>query len=186
MVAGGASAHNGEKSSEPANGAVLAVAPAKISFFFKQAVGQDSLTVLLIDLTGARIPLRILRTAQFEAVAELPPLGNGVYAVRWKLISSDGHPVTNKVTFTVSLTGGAPTTNPGIAVSTRPSTGGIPLVVSKSAPNAAALRTIDVLPETAGPFGPLPEKALAAARVPAVSALGALETFDSDLLGMPN
>ena len=98
-------AHNREKSSDPANGSVLSVAPKQITFYFKQAVGQDSLTVLLIDPTGARIPLRILRAAQLEAVAEIPPIQDGVYSARWKLISSDGHPVTNKVTFTVDSQG---------------------------------------------------------------------------------
>jgi copper resistance protein C len=100
-----ASAHNREKTSEPANGSKLRVAPKQITFYFKQAVGEDSLTVLLIDPTGSRIPLRILRAAQLEAVAEIPPLLDGVYSVRWKLISSDGHPVTNKVTFTVDSQG---------------------------------------------------------------------------------
>ncbi len=100
-----ASAHNREKTSDPANGSVLTVAPKQITFYFKQAVGQDSLTVLLIDPTGARIPLRILRAAQLEAVAEIPPIQDGVYSARWKLISSDGHPVTNKVTFTVDSQG---------------------------------------------------------------------------------
>lgn len=113
MLALPSSAHNGERTSDPEDGATLSVAPKTITFWFKQAVGQDRLTLLLIDPTGSRKPLTILKTEEFQAVAALPPLTNGVYSVRWKLLSSDGHPVTNKVSFTVAVKTqdiGAPTT----------------------------------------------------------------------------
>jgi putative copper export protein/methionine-rich copper-binding protein CopC len=141
-----ASAHNREKTSDPANGSVLSVAPKQITFYFKQAVGEDSLTVLLIDPTGSRIPLRILRAAQLEAVAEIPPIQDGVYSARWKLISSDGHPVTNKVTFTVDSQGalGAASSPETQLGSTVPTSSVLPNTVLPNTVVPTSLPTVNV------------------------------------------
>jgi copper transport protein len=97
-----ASAHNRDRTSEPENGEVLRIAPKQVTFWFKAKVGQDSATVFLIEPSGTRTPLTILKAGQLELVAALPLMPDGVYSVRWKLISSDGHPVTNKISFTVA------------------------------------------------------------------------------------
>lgn len=134
-----AGAHNRERSSDPADGAVLAVAPTRISFWFKQNVGQDSLTVILIEPSGTRTPLKILRAAKLEAVAELPELPDGTYSVRWKLISSDGHPVTNKVSFTVASGTSAP-------VSPTPTTGVVAPATAPTIPSVFASVPATVTP----------------------------------------
>ncbi len=104
------SAHNREKTSNPAQGDVLSVSPKTISFFFKSPVGSDSVTAFLIEPSGSRKPLNILSAGDLEVIVGLPPLADGVYSVRWKLISTDGHPVSNKVTFTVATGLPAPST----------------------------------------------------------------------------
>jgi copper transport protein len=116
-----ASAHNREKTSDPAEGEVLTLAPTKITFWFKTAVGEDSITALLIEPSGTRSPLTILSAGDSEVVVALPPLPDGVYSVRWKLISTDGHPVTNKVTFTVATGVAATTTTSVIGDTIQPS-----------------------------------------------------------------
>jgi putative copper export protein/methionine-rich copper-binding protein CopC len=116
-----ASAHNREKTSDPAEGEVLTVAPTKITFWFKTAVGEDSITALLIEPSGTRSPLTILSAGDSQVVVALPPLPDGVYSVRWKLISTDGHPVTNKVTFTVAAGVAATTTTSVVGDTIQPS-----------------------------------------------------------------
>lgn len=109
-----AAAHNREKLSDPEDGVTLQKAPTQVTFRFKQPVDRDSLTMILIEPTGTRTPLKILRAQGDEAVGELPPLAEGTYNVRWKLISSDGHAVTNRITFTVAPAqpGSVPPTGP--------------------------------------------------------------------------
>jgi copper resistance protein C len=197
-------AHNREKTSDPANGSVLSVAPKQITFYFKQAVGQDSLTVLLIDPTGSRIPLKILRAAQLEAVAEIPPIQDGAYSVRWKLISSDGHPVTNKVTFTVDSQGTlGSASSPDAALSSTVPTSSVllntvaptslPTVNVPTVPAAVPAETIlsssDVSPSDASP-STLPAPALAletesASPAPART-LPVAPPEDFDQIGAPN
>jgi copper resistance protein C len=165
-------AHNREKTSDPANGSVLSVAPKQITFYFKQAVGQDSLTVLLIDPTGSRIPLKILRAAQLEAVAEIPPIQDGAYSVRWKLISSDGHPVTNKVSFTVDSQGtlGSASSPDAELSSTVPTSSVLLNTVAPTSLPTVNVPTVPAVPaETVLPSSDVPDVSEVPSSVPSTS-----------------
>ncbi len=148
-----ASAHNGDRSSDPANGAVLTTPPTEVSFTFKQDIGRDSLTMILIEPSGTRTPLEILSAERRRAVAKLPPLPDGTYSVRWKLISSDGHPATNRITFTVA-TGATqgpapvPTTVPTAAGATAATVAGLSAPTTST---AAALPPGELSVPTTGP-----------------------------------
>jgi putative copper export protein/methionine-rich copper-binding protein CopC len=145
-------AHNGDKSSEPENGAVLDGTPTQVTFWFKQEVGQDNLTAFLIDPSGSRIPLVVLRAAGTEAVLSLPALTvDGEYGVRWKLISSDGHPVTDKIVFTLA-TGGKTTGTPETSVPTPPTAAIVSVAESIAPPTfSAATETEATTSTTAAP-----------------------------------
>lgn len=116
LPAGTVLAHNTLLSSDPADGASLAAAPTQITWQFDNAVPLDTMTVTLIDATGARseLPGSTHSAAGDTAViTPLPMLGAGPVSVRWRLVGPDGHPITGRVDFTI--TAAPPTTIPSAA-----------------------------------------------------------------------
>ena len=144
MLGQPASAHNTFVSSEPASGAELASAPTAISLVFALAVPLDTATAQLIDATGARTELTGLThgpAGDTELVAALPALAPGTVTVRWRLVGPDGHPLTDRVTFTVRAPAPTTTTAPaGAAVA--PSTTSPPTTAPATiAPDAGVTTT---------------------------------------------
>jgi copper transport protein len=145
VPAGRASAHNSLESTDPADGAVLDVAPGEITWVFANAVPLDTLTVTLIDAAGARSELSGSThgpAGTTEVVTPLPSL-TGSVTLRWRLVGPDGHPVTGRVGFTVSAP--APTTT------------------AAAAPTSAVPSATPSVPETTAPppFNGNPESATA-------------------------
>ena len=103
-------AHNTLLSSDPADGATLSVAPTQITWQFGKPVPLETLTVTLIDATGARSELSGSvhgAAGDTEVVTPLTPLQPGPVSLRWRLVGADGHPITGRVDFT--LTASTPT-----------------------------------------------------------------------------
>lgn len=115
ISSGAALAHNSLISSDPADGASLAMAPAQIVWMFDKSVPLETLTVTLIDVSGARTEIAGSihgSSGDTEVVTPLPALQPGSVSVRWRLVGPDGHPITGRVDFTV----GAPAPTPASAV----------------------------------------------------------------------
>lgn len=105
-------AHNSLVSSNPADGAVLDTAPTQLTFVFDKSVPLDTLTIEYIDATGVRNTLTGSThgaSGDTEVVTPLPSLPPGEVTTRWRLVGPDGHPITGRVTFTISEAA-APTT----------------------------------------------------------------------------
>jgi copper transport protein len=106
-------AHATLLSSTPRDGAMVATAPSAMTLTFNEPVAPLVFRLAqpgggIIDLTGA---------AQDRTVTLKPPqpLGDGTYALSWRVVSADGHPVGGSFLFSV----GAPsTTAPTAAVIT--------------------------------------------------------------------
>jgi copper transport protein len=140
--AGTASAHNTLISSDPFDGAELAAAPAQITWTFDKAVPLETLTVTLIDATGARSELSGSThgaAGDTEVVTPLPALQPGPVSVRWRLVGPDGHPITGLVSFTITA---APTTTTTVAATTAEVT------TVPSSPVTAAPTTTTTTPTT--------------------------------------
>ncbi|MEZ5220358.1 MAG: copper resistance protein CopC [Ilumatobacteraceae bacterium] len=111
-IAGQAFAHASLKSSDPADGAVLDVAPTEIVLRFTEPVDPVDDSIRLLDGTGTRIPLGSVEqslgadTMRVELPAEL---AEGTYAVGWSAVSADSHPIGGAYVFSI----GAASTNPG-------------------------------------------------------------------------
>jgi copper transport protein len=91
-------AHASLIASDPANEAVLAVAPASLTLTFNEAV--TPLLMRIIDQRGAATGLaRIERRGDSLVVMPPPGLGAGAYILSWRVISEDGHPVGGALTF---------------------------------------------------------------------------------------
>lgn len=120
LPAGRASAHNTLLSSDPADGSSLTAAPPQITWTFNKSVPLETMTVTLIDPTGARSELSgstYGASGDTVVITPLPALQSGPVSVRWRLVGPDGHPITGRVDFTVSIETMA-TTAPAVIAST--------------------------------------------------------------------
>ncbi len=138
LPAGTAWAHNTLLSSDPADGAALSLVPTQLTWVFDNPVPLETMTVTLIDASGARTELSGSAhgaAGDTEVVTPLPSLQTGPVSLRWRLVGPDGHPITGRVDFTVA----APTpttidrtatTVPSVAATTPPPT--TPVAVDES------------------------------------------------------
>ena len=96
-------AHEALEASEPAAEAVLVSAPQQVRLTFSGNVVDAAPTVVLRDGAGADVPAA-------EPLVDGPTitlpiesqLANGRYAVEWRIVSSDGDPVSGTFAFTVA------------------------------------------------------------------------------------
>ena len=141
LPSGTAWAHNTLLSSEPADGAAWSVAPSQITWVFDNAVPLDTMTVTLIDATGTRSELSGSThgaAGDTEVVTPLPSLQPGPVSLRWRLVGPDGHPITGRVDFTVTVPtpttiASAATAAPTVAATSPPPT--TPAAVDESSPD---------------------------------------------------
>ncbi|GAA2615570.1 MULTISPECIES: copper resistance CopC/CopD family protein [Streptomyces] len=101
-----ATAHAALTASDPADGAVVATAPAQVTLSFSEqvAMGDDSLRVL--DPQGRRVDTGELRdmcsgnTVRYGTALHTG-LPNGTYTVAWQAVSADSHPISGALTFSI-------------------------------------------------------------------------------------
>ena len=120
-----ASAHATVASSDPADGARLAAAPARVSITFDEPVGLDLGYLKAIDSNGSSVgdgaPTHPGGQGQTIALALRAGLGDGTYIVSWRVISADSHPVEGTIRFVVgngALSTAAVASTPVVAAST--------------------------------------------------------------------
>lgn len=102
------SAHTVLRRSEPANRAVLRVAPRVIRLTFSEPPQLAFTKVELIGPDSQRVALSELRVAAPDSnaviVADvLGPLTAGRYRIAWQITSADGHPVRGSVAFQIAV-----------------------------------------------------------------------------------
>lgn len=99
-----AHAHGALKSSAPARGAKLAVAPKEIRLVFNESV---ELAFTRIELSGPNGPVPVGQVIfagtgkRTVAAGIAAPLSAGQYTVAWQMAGADGHPVRDKFTFSI-------------------------------------------------------------------------------------
>jgi len=99
--AGSAQAHATMLGSDPAEGAVLAVAPERITFTFNESVRAAPDGVHVFDAHGDPIRSSASATGSTLEVALIDPVENGTLVVVWRIVSDDGHPVSGSLRFSV-------------------------------------------------------------------------------------
>ena len=107
-LAAPASAHNSLTGSNPADKAVLDAGPAEIVLTFDQPVqegdGLNSIAVTGPD--GEQWQGGAATVASNVVTAPVRELGpSGTYTIGYRIVSADGHPVSGKVTFTLTKAG---------------------------------------------------------------------------------
>ena len=105
-------AHNSLDISNPASGAVLTASPTDWSLTFAKDVPLESASAELVTADGVRTALPAARygASNKEILFALPPALSGAVTGRWRLVGVDGHVVTARVNFSVSVLPMAATT----------------------------------------------------------------------------
>ncbi|GAA1757541.1 copper resistance CopC family protein [Agromyces humatus] len=102
-LAGGAPAfaHDELIGSSPEPGEVFDAAPAEVSLTFSGAVIEAGTAVVVVDHHGEEIEVGAPVIAGSDVTAALPADLAGDYQVRWRVVSSDGHPIEGAIDFGV-------------------------------------------------------------------------------------
>ncbi|MDA0563167.1 copper resistance protein CopC [Streptomonospora sp. S1-112] len=168
LVAVGASpahAHETLITSSPDDGARPRESPEEVRLTFSGDIMDLGAAVLVLAPDGERVPAGAVSVEGNEAVLPLSAdLETGGHAVRWKVVSGDGHPISGSFTFTVGR-GGPPPPDPQAGAGADASAGAS-AGASSPAPGQAAT-------ERAG----APASALRVAGLAAVGALVGLAAF---------
>lgn len=103
-------AHAALIKTDPADGAVLAQAPAQFSLTFSEPVSPLVLTLVKPD--GTPVALTSFRlTDQTVEIDNPQALKSGTHVLSWRVISADGHPVGGSLLFSI----GAPSEPPAVS-----------------------------------------------------------------------
>lgn len=109
-LGGTAHAHAALVSSEPADGAVIAAAPSRLTLTFNQPVSP--LVLRLLPPDGKFSELQATAERESSLAVTFPSgLREGTHVLSWRVVSLDGHPVGGSVVFSI----GAPSTSREIA-----------------------------------------------------------------------
>jgi methionine-rich copper-binding protein CopC len=112
-LAAPASAHDSLTGSTPADGSTVTTAPERVRLTFTDEVKQLGLTVLVKDPSGASVADG---KPSIDGTAVLQPLvpltAPGVYTVAYRVVSSDGHPINGRFTFTLDVPAESPSPTP--------------------------------------------------------------------------
>jgi copper transport protein len=109
MPAGPASAHAGLQSSTPAASSVLDTSPPLIVLDFDEEIDVPLTSIQLFDQDGATIAVGTPGQGADGSIVQstVPTLGDGTFAVVWRVSSADGHIVTGAFSFQIGTTSDA-------------------------------------------------------------------------------
>lgn len=157
-----ASAHDELVSTDPSADAVLETLPERITLTFSADVLTDAgATVIEVtDADGTSLADGAPEPAGAEVTQALAGPASGAVTVKWRVVSSDGHPIDGSFAFTVPEAAPTPTATPTTPASTSPS----PAASASAAPTEAATPTAAPVEESSA-ASPLPWILLAVALV---------------------
>ncbi|MEU7884356.1 copper resistance CopC family protein [Microbispora bryophytorum] len=108
LVATPARAHDVLVASDPKDGAVLSAMPASVTLTFDQAVRRDFARLAVTGPDGAHYEQgEITVDGGKVSIGVRTGTPAGAYAIGYRIVSNDGHPVTGAVRFTVTGGGAA-------------------------------------------------------------------------------
>jgi copper transport protein len=105
LPAPAALAHAEFRGSDPAADALLDTLPPLVTLEFSEQVGILALAWRLPDLT--EVAAEAQAGAQSVSVTSPPDAGTGTYVLRWRVASTDGHPVAGSLVFSIGQVSGA-------------------------------------------------------------------------------
>jgi len=100
-----AAAHSLLLASSPAAGSVLTASPPVLGLRFNNRIEKRLSRLRLVDERGDGRDLTVAADGAADwLTAPMPALVPGRYRVEWQVLSTDGHVVTGRFTFTVKAT----------------------------------------------------------------------------------
>lgn len=102
--ANSAEAHDVLVDQFPSEGEVFADSPEEIRLTFNNRLldpGENATVINVSDASGQLLVSDAPEVTDMDAVQALPELEDGAYQVVWRVVSSDGHPITGSLTFAV-------------------------------------------------------------------------------------
>jgi copper transport protein len=96
-------AHSQLDASTPSANSVIDSSPPQIVLDFNEGIQASLSDVRLYDEKGAPIKLSSPSRGKDDSIVDIavPPLQQGLYAVIWRIISADGHPVDGAFSFQI-------------------------------------------------------------------------------------
>lgn len=156
-IASPAAAHDELIASSPASGEALQSAPAQVDMTFSAQLMEIGAAVIVADGSDADwVGGDPVIEGDTVTVPLLDTMPDGAYEIRWRVVSSDGHPISGVIPFTVGdvsaidggdggTDGAADTETTTTAESGSAQDGGIPRAVWIGAIGAAAALGLFVL-----------------------------------------
>lgn len=115
-VTGPAAAHTELKSSTPKDGATVEKAPSHVELVFTESINRQFVTIVVTGPGGQKVakgkPGTKGPVVTQPLTADLP---NGRYAIAFRVVSSDGHPVSGELHFTLKAPAPVPSATPTTA-----------------------------------------------------------------------
>jgi methionine-rich copper-binding protein CopC len=152
-------AHADLQSSDPADGAALASAPAAMTFTFNEDVLDQGNAITLTDVaSGSRLEVGPPEVdGRSVSVAWPPASPAGEFRAAYRVVSADGHPIEGSITFTVEQPAGQVQASPiaapaDDAPSASPAASAVPAEAASAAQSPAPTSDSD---SGSGSVGPL-------------------------------
>lgn len=136
-----AAAHDTLVDSNPAEGETLDAAPGQAELGFSAEISPVGVAFALRDAQGNTLDLPAVAQVEGVTVTQpLPAIGGGDYLLDWRVVSSDGHPISGTIGFAVAASVVAPTTAAPAPVATTaaPSPSAAPTAVATATPAVVA------------------------------------------------
>ncbi len=132
-----ASAHDQLTRSDPVAGSTVTSPPTEVRLGFSEAVKKLGLTVLVTGPAGTSVTSGAPIVDGSDVVAPVGPLSeSGRYVVAYRVVSSDGHPISGTFGFTARLSSAGPS-GPPTPTSTPTAATAPPSVPATAAPLAS-------------------------------------------------
>ncbi|TPG19416.1 copper resistance CopC family protein [Pedococcus bigeumensis] len=134
IMATGADAHAALKSISPKDGSSVSTTPTQVVLTFNEPISTSFATVTVTGADGVVSAGKTVVDGGTVTQALAPDLANGRYTVTYRVVSEDGHPVSDRTTFTVA----AATSTPSASETSVPSATPLPATPSASRSSAAS------------------------------------------------
>lgn len=102
VMATGADAHAALRTISPQDGATVTSAPTQVVLTFNEPIGTSFATVSVAGAGGSVSEGKAAVDGVTVTQALSPALPNGRYTVSFRVVSEDGHPVSDRTTFSVA------------------------------------------------------------------------------------
>lgn len=154
LTAAPAAAHDQLIESDPAASSTVDAVPEQIVLTFSADVLTDegATVVEVTDATGTRVDEgdAVVAGPTVTQALTVPAEPNGDFEVVWKVVSSDGHPISGEYTFTVAGATPTPTPTPTETATTAPTTEPSPTATAVAPPADEGSASGAVWPWVAG------------------------------------